>query len=169
MADVARLAVDVGRRLELTAGDLDELRLAAELHDVGKLAIPDAVLQKAGPLDEGEWRFVRQHTLVGQRILSGVAALIGVARIVRSTHENWDGTGYPDGLAGEQIPVAARIILACDAYSTITSAQPYGPARSEEEALAELRRCAGTQFEPAVVDALADVLATRTVPAAISA
>ena len=163
---VATLATLVGERLGLGGSELDELRLAAELHDVGKLAVPDAVLQKPGPLDDDEWAFIRQHTLIGQRILAGVNALTAVGRIVRSTHENWDGTGYPDGLAGEQIPLAARIITACDAFSTITSERPYRAARTAAEAAAELRRCAGTQFEPAIVTALCDIL-TRGLPATL--
>ncbi len=163
VAGVAALAVAVGRRLGLTGNDLDELRLAAELHDVGKLAVPDAVLQKPTALDEEEWRFIHQHTLIGQRILAGAPTLKTIGRIVRSTHENWDGTGYPDGLAGEEIPFAARIISACDAFTTIRSARPYRAARSRPEAIAELRRCSGTQFEPTVVAALCDVLAEQPV------
>jgi diguanylate cyclase (GGDEF)-like protein len=165
VAGVATLAVAVGERLGLGGNELDELRLAAELHDVGKLAVPDAVLQKPAPLDDAEWAFIRKHTLIGQRILAGVNALTGVGRIVRSTHENWDGTGYPDGLAGEQIPLAARIITACDAFSTITSERPYRAARTATEAAAELRRCAGTQFEPAIVTALCELL-TQGLPLA---
>ncbi len=161
VAGVATLAVAVGRRLGLDDARIDELKLAAELHDVGKLAIPDAVLQKPGPLDDDEWRMVRQHTLVGERILAGSPALTGVGLIVRSTHEHWDGTGYPDGLVGEAIPLAARVICACDAYSAITSDRPYGAARSAAEAMAELRRCAGSQFDPKVVDVLCALLEER--------
>ncbi len=159
---VAELAVSVGARLGLAANELDELRLAAELHDVGKLAIPDAVLLKPAPLDEDEWQFMRQHTLIGQRILAGAAALAEIGRIVRSTHENWDGSGYPDGLAGEEIPLAARVILVCDAFSTMTTDRPYRAARTTSDAVAELRRCAGAQFEPAVVEALVETIATDT-------
>jgi HD-GYP domain-containing protein (c-di-GMP phosphodiesterase class II) len=149
----------VARRLGIAGNDLDELRLAGELHDIGKLAIPDAVLQKSTPLDDQEWSFVRQHTLIGQRILAPAAALTGVGRIVRSTHENWDGRGYPDGLAGEEIPLAARVIAACDAFVTIRSDRPYRAARTEADAIAELRRCAGTQFQPGIVDVLCAVIA----------
>jgi two-component system, cell cycle response regulator len=159
VADVSSLAVRLGLRLGLAQEELEELRLAAELHDVGKLAIPDVVLQKAGPLDPTEWGFIHSHTLIGQRILSGAPALRPVSVIVRSTHENWDGTGYPDGLAGEAIPLAARIIAVCDAYSAMTSDRPYREARTPDEAIAELRRCAGRQFDRQVVDLVCAVLA----------
>jgi HD-GYP domain-containing protein (c-di-GMP phosphodiesterase class II) len=159
VADVSSLAVRLGQRLGLAQEELEELRLAAELHDVGKLAIPDVVLQKAGPLDPTEWGFIHSHTLIGQRILSAAPALRPVGAIVRSTHENWDGTGYPDGLVGEAIPLAARIIAVCDAYSAMTSDRPYREARTADEAIAELRRCAGRQFDRQVVDLVCAVLA----------
>jgi two-component system cell cycle response regulator len=166
VADVSSLAVRVGERLGLALEELEELRLAAELHDVGKLAIPDVVLQKSGSLDATEWGFIHSHTLIGQRILSSAPALRPVGAIVRSTHENWDGTGYPDGLAGESIPLAARIIAACDAYSAMTSDRPYRSARTPEEAVAELRRCADRQFDRTVVQLLCAVLADEDKPAA---
>lgn len=166
VADVSSLAVRVGDQLGLPRDELEELRLAAELHDVGKLAIPDVVLQKAAALDATEWSFIHSHTLIGQRILSAAPALRSVGAIVRSTHENWDGTGYPDGLADDAIPLAARIISACDAYSAMTSERPYRPARTQEEAIRELRRCAGKQFDPQVVDLLCDALAAENQPAA---
>jgi len=165
VADVASLAVRIGERLGLARDELEELRLAAELHDVGKLAIPDVVLQKSGPLDPTEWGFIHSHTLIGQRILSAAPALRPVGVIVRSTHENWDGSGYPDGLAGEAIPLAARIIAACDAYSAITSDRPYRAARTPGEAVAELRRCVGQQFDRRVVELLCLVLADEPEPA----
>jgi diguanylate cyclase (GGDEF)-like protein len=158
VADVSSLVVRVGQQLGLAPDELEELRLAAELHDVGKLAIPDAVLQKSGSLDPTEWGFIHSHTLIGQRILGAAPALRPVGVIVRSTHENWDGTGYPDGLAGEEIPLAARIIGVCDAYSAMTSDRPYCSARTAAGAIAELRRCAGRQFDPQVVELLCTVL-----------
>jgi two-component system cell cycle response regulator len=159
LQDVAALVDRVGRVLGLTDGELDELHLAAQLHDIGKLAIPDEVLLKRGPLDDDERRFVEQHTIVGERILCASPALRGPGLIVRSTHERWDGTGYPDGLTGDETPIAARIIFACDAYDAMMTTRPYRPAMSAEQALDELKRCAGTQFDPQVVDALVQILA----------
>src|SRR5256886_460419 len=161
VADVSSLAVRVGEQLGLARDELEVLRLAAELHDVGKLAIPDIVLQKAAALDATEWGFIHSHTLIGQRILGAAPALRPVGAVVRSTHENWDGTGYPDGFAGEAIPLSARIISACDAYSAMTSDRPYRAARRPEDAICELRRCAGHQFDANVVDLLCAVLALR--------
>jgi HD-GYP domain-containing protein (c-di-GMP phosphodiesterase class II) len=137
---------------------LDELARAAELHDVGKVAIPDEILAKPGPLDETEWNFVRRHTVIGERILLAAPALRSVARLVRSSHEHWDGGGYPDGLSGEQIPLGARVVSVCDAFQAMTSERLYRTRVSEAEALAELRRCSGSQFDPAVVRALGRVL-----------
>jgi two-component system cell cycle response regulator len=165
VADVSSLAVRVGERLGLAPDELEELRLAGELHDVGKLAIPDVVLQKSGSLDPTEWGFIHSHTLIGQRILSAASALRPVGTIVRSTHENWDGTGYPDGLVGEEIPLAARIIAVCDAYSAMTSDRPYRSARTPAEAFAELRRCAGQQFDRQVVELVCAVIAEENKPA----
>ena len=158
---VGSLALETGRRLRLGAPDLDELARAAQLHDLGKLAVPDEILHKAGPLDEREWAFVRQHTLVGERILRASPDLRAVATVVRSTHERWDGTGYPDGLAGEEIPLASRIIGACDAFTATTSHRPYRAQLTEEEAIAELERNAGTQFDPTVVTALVETVRAR--------
>lgn len=166
VADVSSFAVRVGKQLGLAREELEELRLAAELHDVGKLAVPDVVLLKAGPLDPTEWGFIHSHTLIGQRILGAAPALRPVGEIVRSTHENWDGTGYPDGLVGESIPLAARIIAVCDAYSAMTSDRPYRAARTRGEAVAELRRCAGRQFDRQVVELFCAVLADEDEPAA---
>ncbi len=152
---VGSLAVEVARALGLRRDEIDELVRAAQLHDLGKLAVPDEILHKAGPLDEREWAFVRQHPLVGERILRASPAFRNVATIVRSTHERWDGAGYPDSLQGSEIPVSSRIIAACDAFTAMTSVRPYRSALSTEDALAELERFAGTQFDPAVVSALA--------------
>jgi two-component system cell cycle response regulator len=166
VADVSSLALRVGERLGLGRDELEELRLVAELHDVGKLAVPDVVLQKPGPLDANELSFIQSHTLIGQRILGAAPALRPVGAIVRSTHENWDGTGYPDKLAGEAIPLAARIVFACDAYSAMTSDRPYCAARTADEAVVELRRCSGKQFDPQVVELLCAVLADADEPPA---
>ena len=154
VGDVAELALRVGIRLGLKAEELDDVRRAAELHDVGKSAVPDAILAKPGPLDEREWEFVRQHTLVGERILRAAPALHSVAKLVRSSHERFDGTGYPDGLVGQTIPLGARIVSACDAWDAMITTRPYRHALSTADALQELRRCSGTQFDPVVVRAL---------------
>jgi diguanylate cyclase (GGDEF)-like protein len=151
MRSVAQFSIVVGARLGVTGHSLEQLRLAAELHDIGMIAIPDAILAKPGALTEDEWRFVRRHTVIGQRILAGSPALREVAGIVRSTHERWDGNGYVDGLAGTAIPLPARIIAVCDAYVAMTSDRPFRDALSPQEALTELRRCSGTQFDPEVV------------------
>ncbi len=153
MADVAELAARTGRELGLDTEQLDVLARAAELHDIGKVAVPDDILNKPGPLDDVEWRLMRQHTLVGERILAAAPALAAVARLVRLSHERWDGSGYPDRLAGEDIPIGARVIAVCDTYDAITSNRSYADARTHEQALAELERCAGSQFDPVAVRA----------------
>ena len=155
---VAALTRAVARALELSADDVDVLVRAAELHDVGKVAVPESILSKPGPLDDVEWGFVRQHTIVGERILSAAPALVPVAKLVRSSHERYDGSGYPDGLAGEEIPLGARIISVCDAYHAMISARPYERALPRDEAISELRRCAGEQFDPDVVRSLCDLV-----------
>jgi two-component system cell cycle response regulator len=158
---VAAFALAVGRRMNLNPEDLDVLVRAAEMHDVGKMAIPETIINKPGPLDENEWAFMRRHTILGERILSAAPALIPVAKLVRSSHERWDGAGYPDGLAGDEIPLGSRIICACDAYDAIVSARPYSVARSREEALDELSRSAGSQFDAEVVQVLTAVITTE--------
>ncbi|HYM56113.1 MAG TPA: HD domain-containing phosphohydrolase, partial [Solirubrobacteraceae bacterium] len=155
---VAALALEVGRHMRLDHDALDVLVRAAEMHDIGKMAIPETILDKPGPLDEDEWAFMRRHTIFGERILAAAPALIPVAKLVRSSHERWDGGGYPDGLAGRSIPLGSRIICACDAYDAIISTRAYSAARSREQALAELSRCAGSQFDPEVVDALTSIV-----------
>jgi len=166
---VAALAAAVARRLELSAEQVDEVSRAAELHDVGKIAIPDEILHKPAALDAGEWELMRQHTIIGDRILGAAPAMRPVAEIVRASHERWDGGGYPDGLAGERIPLGARIVSVCDAFHAMTSPRPYQPMLDRDAALGELRRCAGTQFDPAVVaafDALArEPQAAQSAPA----
>jgi len=159
VCDVGVLAMAVGKQFELNSEQLDELRRGAELHDVGKLAVPDEILNKPGPLSEDEWRLMRQHTIIGERILNAAPALRPVARLIRSSHERWDGGGYPDQLAGEDIPLGSRIIAACDAYDAMLSERPYDAARPPAEALAELRRNAGSQFDPRVIEALSIHLA----------
>jgi HD-GYP domain-containing protein (c-di-GMP phosphodiesterase class II) len=150
---VAAAAEEVGAHLGLTGVWLQELSYAAELHDIGKIAVPDSIISKPGPLDEQEWQFIERHTAIGERILSAAPATALVAQIVRATHERFDGTGYPDGLAGEEIPLEARIISVCDAYDAMTSRRPYRQPSSHGDALAEIQRCAGGQFDPRVVHA----------------
>ncbi len=159
MQDVARLAMGVATRLKLEGEELDEVVRAAELHDVGKMAIPDEVLGKPGPLTKEEWAFVRQHTIIGERILSAAPALLPVAKLVRSSHERFDGSGYPDGLGGDAIPLGARIVAVCDAFHAMTSVRAYRPAIQVDDALAELRACAGSQFDPDVVTAFWEEIA----------
>jgi diguanylate cyclase (GGDEF)-like protein len=159
VGDVAGLAVRVARHLGLSDEEVADVRAAAELHDVGKLAIPDAILEKPGPLDDDEWALMRRHTIVGERILLAAPALAAVAPLVRASHERWDGRGYPDGLAGEQIPLGARIVSLCDAFDAMVTDRSYRAAMPIAEALTELERCAGAQFDPAVVCAFLAVLA----------
>ena len=150
--EVARLAAPLAEAFEMSAADIAALRSAAALHDVGKVAIPDAILQKPAALSESEWEFIHRHTLIGERIVAAAPALAGVGEMIRSSHERWDGSGYPDQLAGEAIPLGARIIAVCDAYSAMISDRPYSAALSRADTLAELRRCAGGQFDPRVVE-----------------
>ncbi len=160
--DVALLATGVARRLGLSDEQCELVGHAAMLHDIGKVAIPDAILEKPAPLDEAEWLFMRRHTIVGERIIAAAPAMRGVAEAVRSSHERWDGAGYPDGVAGEAIPLGARIVAVCDAYDAMRTPRPYSSPVPEEAVLAELRRCRGTQFDPAIVDAFC---AQRLAPA----
>jgi HD-GYP domain-containing protein (c-di-GMP phosphodiesterase class II) len=150
---VGALALAVGRWLGLDGEELDVLARAAELHDVGKIAIPDAILSKPGPLDEVEWQFMHRHTILGERILMAASALRPVARLVRSSHERFDGGGYPDGLKGKEIPLGARIIFVCDAYDAMRTDRAYSRAIAPAQALQELEACAGTQFDAEVVKA----------------
>ena len=159
LRDIGELALEVGRELHMGPEGLDEVARAAELHDVGKIAVPDAILDKPGPLDPVEWSFMRRHPLIGERILLAAPALRPVARLVRSSHERFDGSGYPDGLRGDEIPLGARVVTVCDAFDAMTSERPYREAVTEAAAIEELRRCAGTQFDPMVVGAFSRVIA----------
>lgn len=162
---VAGLSEMIARSLSLPDEDVALVRHAAELHDVGKVAIPDEILNKAAELEESEWEFIRRHTLIGERIIAAAPALGEVASVVRSTHERWDGAGYPDGLSESDIPLAARIIFVADSFDAMTSDRPYGQPKSPREAVQELRSCSGTQFDPLVVDAFCEAWATLQAPA----
>jgi diguanylate cyclase (GGDEF)-like protein len=159
---VAELSGEVAQALHQPELEVQRIRLAATLHDIGKTAIPDAVLNKAGPLEEREWEFMHSHTLIGERIVLAAPALAGTAPLIRSSHEHLDGSGYPDGLQGEQIPLGARIISVCDTFDAMTAARPYRKAGTVDAAISELRRCSGSQFDPRVVECFCqNVISTR--------
>jgi diguanylate cyclase (GGDEF)-like protein len=157
--DVALLAAGVATRLGVDPVDRARVRRTAELHDVGKLAIDPATVAKPGPLDDAEWAEMRTHTIAGEELLRAAPPLHAIAPLVRASHERWDGGGYPDGVAGERIPLAARIVAACDAFDAMVTDRPYRRGMSAAEAKAELVACEGTQFDPAVVSALLAELA----------
>ncbi len=152
---VVDLVLSVSDALELNDADRRDAEFVALLHDVGKIRIPASIINKPGALDAAERAVIETHTIEGEQMLERVGGLLGhVGHLVRSCHEHWDGNGYPDKLAGENIPLVARIVCACDAFSAMTTDRPYRSAMTTEEALAELRRCSGTQFDPQVVTAL---------------
>jgi two-component system, cell cycle response regulator len=163
ISGVAELAEAVARGLHLDEEQVDHVRHAAALHDVGKVAIPDAILDKPAALDEAEWEFIRRHTIIGERIVAAAPALRQVAALVRSSHERWDGGGYPDALTGEEIPLGARIVSVCDAFDAMVADRPYRSGMDAADALAELERCSGTQFDPDVVTAFAAAWSARPV------
>ncbi len=157
--ELVDLVLGVADVLRLGKHDRQLAELTAILHDVGKVRIPKEIIHKPGPLDGDERALMNTHTILGEQLLERRRGLLGqVAPLVRSCHERWDGAGYPDGLAGEEIPLVARIVCACDAWSAMTTDRPYRAARDRDEAAAELRRSSGTHFDPRVVDALERVL-----------
>jgi putative nucleotidyltransferase with HDIG domain len=155
---VAALAVEVGRQLGLAEGPLRQLEVGALLHDVGKLEVPQAILEKTGPLTRAEWAFMRAHPEAGERMLSSVGEP-DVLAVVRSHHERFDGRGYPDGASGDSIPLPARIVAVADAFQAMIEPRPYRPARSKNAAIGELKANAGTQFDPRCVSALVGAVA----------
>jgi diguanylate cyclase (GGDEF)-like protein len=155
---VSELAGAMAEALGQSSHEVWRIRLAARLHDIGKAAIPRAILDAPRPLDEQERMLIRTHTLIGERIVLAAPALAGTAELIRSSHERIDGAGYPDGLAGEQIPLGSRIIAVCDAFDAMTSERPYRPTRSAEAAVTELERNGGSQFDSAVVEAFVNQL-----------
>ncbi|MFP5388687.1 MAG: HD-GYP domain-containing protein, partial [Thermoleophilia bacterium] len=152
LGGVAQLAGAMGRELGLDAEDMDVLVRAAEMHDIGKIAIPDEILRKTTSLSEAEEALLQGHTVVAERILAAAPALRQVARLVRFSRESWDGSGYHDGLAGEEIPLGSRVIQICDEYISMTEGKPHGAPMSGPEAAAELRRSAGSQLDPRLVE-----------------
>jgi len=159
--DVVELVLEVAGRLGLDSRERQRAEFAALLHDVGKVKIPPEIINKPGALDDDEWALMRTHTILGEQMLEQIGGLLGeVGHIVRSCHERWDGKGYPDALAGDEIPLEARIVCACDAWSAMTTDRSYRKARSFEQALDELRASSGTHFDPHVVAALEAALAS---------
>jgi diguanylate cyclase (GGDEF)-like protein len=158
---VTELAETVAERLGIEGEELTQLRHAAALHDIGKVAIPDAIINKPTTLSDDEWAFMRRHTIIGERIIAAAPALAPAARLVRATHEAFDGSGYPDQLVNVEIPIGARIIAICDAFDAMISNRPYSRAKTFADALAELRRCAGTQFDPAMVPVFEQIITER--------
>jgi putative nucleotidyltransferase with HDIG domain len=156
-ARVAVLAVAIGEKLGLSDEELLTLRRAAELHDIGKVAISQSLLSKLGKLSEEEMRVMRQHATLALEILGAVQALKPTLPLIKHHHERWDGTGYPDGLCGEEIPLGARIIAVAEVYDILTHGAPWKEPLSIEEAKAEIQRCAGTQFDPRVVEVFLQV------------
>jgi diguanylate cyclase (GGDEF)-like protein len=158
---VALLAVETAVRLGLPASEVARIRLAAELHDIGKSAVPRAILEKQEPLDETEFAYLRQHSVIGERIVAAAPSLAEIAPLVRGTHERPDGTGYPDGLRLAEIPLGSRVISVVDAFDAMTADRPYQARRSVDQALAELRRGAGTQFDPRIVSVFCALVEER--------
>jgi HD-GYP domain-containing protein (c-di-GMP phosphodiesterase class II) len=158
---VAESAGLVAEGLGLDQRTVDDVVLAAELHDLGKLALPQSIVHKPVALDDEEWRIMRRHTLIGESMLRPFPELHRVATFVRSSHERMDGRGYPDGLSGEAIPLPSRIVFVCDTWEAMTGGRAYRPPVSRSEALAELRRCVHSQFDPAVVEAFVAALRPR--------
>jgi diguanylate cyclase (GGDEF)-like protein len=162
-SDVAEDVELLARMLGLDEATIDTIIKAGDLHDVGKLGIPDEIIDKPGSLTEEEWAFMKQHTVMGEQIIAAAGpSLEQIAPLVRASHERWDGRGYPDALEGEEIPLGARIIAICDSFHAMLDERPYKPAMSLADALAELRRCAGTQFDPRLVQIFCTIVANRT-------
>ena len=155
---VVELSVAVARQMGLSEEEIIDVEQAALLHDVGKMGVPDSVLRKPGPLDEGEWELMRRHPVVGEGIVESIEPLAHLSPVIRAEHERWDGRGYPDGLSGEEIPLISRVVFACDAFHAMTSDRPYRNAMGTSEALGELERNAGTQFCPRTIPTLLEVV-----------
>ncbi len=155
---VVDLSTAVARRMGLSQEEVIDVEQAALLHDIGKIGVPDEILRKREPLDDGEWETMREHALIGERVVSSIECLAHLAPVIRAEHERWDGKAYPDGLSGEQIPLASRIIFACDAYHAMISDRSCREALGVRAALEDLRKNAGTLFCPHTVPALLSVV-----------
>ncbi len=155
---VADLSVAVAHRMRLPVENVTDVEQAAFLHDIGKIGIPDPILNKQGPLDGTEWEAMKEHSEIGERIATSIKELAHLAPVIRATHERWDGKGYPDGLSGKQIPLVSRIIFVCDAFHAMISDRPYRQALDVRTALEELQTNAGLQFCPCTVEAFLDVI-----------
>ena len=166
---ITEMSADVGRRLGMREDEIRDLKLGALLHDIGKIGVPTEILSKPGPLTDDEFEVMKEHTLIGERIIADVEFLQGVRPLVLHEHERWDGTGYPHQLAGEDIPLGARIIFVCDSWHAMTSDRPYRAALPEIEAVTRLRAGAGTQFDPAVVEAFCELLEPATLGGSLTA
>jgi HD-GYP domain-containing protein (c-di-GMP phosphodiesterase class II) len=158
---ITDMSADVGRRLGMREDEVRDLKLGALLHDIGKIGVPTEILSKPGPLTDAEFEVMKEHTVIGEQIIARVEFLQGVRPLVLHEHERWDGTGYPHQLQGEAIPLGARIIFVCDSWHAMTSDRPYRKALPHDEALRRLRAGAGSQFDPAVVEAFCDLMATE--------
>jgi putative nucleotidyltransferase with HDIG domain len=160
---VVALAIEAADELNVDAGRRRTVEFGALLHDIGKIAIAKEILTKPGPLADREWTIMKTHTTEGQRILNRIGGVMSsVGNVVRFTHERFDGSGYPDGLAGDEIPIESRIVACCDAYSAMTTNRPYRQAMSDEQAIAELRANAGSQFDPEVVEVVVALIRERS-------
>jgi HD-GYP domain-containing protein (c-di-GMP phosphodiesterase class II) len=160
-SEVADLALDVGRGMGMSQGDLEQIDIAARVHDIGKVAIPDAILLKPGPLDDAEWKVMKTHPVVSAQLIEGLEIYSAVAEAVRHEHERWDGSGYPDGLKGEEIPLISRIIAAADIYNALSTDRPYRKAFTYAETVRMIGDMKGTDIDPLVADALLRVVEAK--------
>ncbi len=157
-SEVAALAMEIGREMGMPQGDLEQIDIAARVHDIGKVAIPDSILLKPGPLNDAEWKVMKTHPVVSAQLIEGLEIYSSVANAVRHEHERWDGSGYPDGLKGEEIPLISRVIAAADIYNALSTDRPYRKAFTREETMRMIRDMRGTDIDPSVADALLRVI-----------
>jgi HD-GYP domain-containing protein (c-di-GMP phosphodiesterase class II) len=160
-SEVAELAVKIGQEMGLPQGEIEKIDIAARVHDIGKIAVPDAILLKPAPLTEEEWEVMKRHPLISAELIEGLEIYKPVADAVRHEHERWDGSGYPDGLKGEEIPLLARIIAAADIYNALVTRRPYRKALPNEQAVETIRNMRGRDLDPTVTDTLLRVIASR--------